>query len=370
MNCTKTLQSIKLHFRQSHEDGVRDGYFILPTTIEYDYKTWIKLDQKIVISSNGTKIWYIYEDDDTFNFIRHRPSTEGPAVIRADGVMEYFENGMLHRPSTEGPAVIFPNGNLLYFENGMLHRSSTEGPAVICICGDGEGGDFDSGINNSEYHQYYDEHRFDECYHNFIVTHWNSGDRLYYFNGEHHRPSSEGPAVICTDGDQFYYENNNLHRPSADGPAVIYNGIMLYYVNGHLHRPSADGPAVISSDGSYVYFDNDDIHRSSLEGPAIFSPCNSNHSYFIMERYFDDRHIEDLLDKTRFRKELFTMEFRIAIMNKNTIDWNQEYKFYYNHNIIHRQSNEGPAITVGDIHLYIENGDLTSLGDDVQTNNS
>jgi len=70
------------------------------------------------------------------------------------------------------------------------------------------------------------------------------GYQIYYKNGDLHRPSLEGPAVICPakpdcDGSacvsyyQKYYKNGDLHIPSLKGPVIIYiTGDQLYYENG------------------------------------------------------------------------------------------------------------------------------------------
>ena len=54
-------------------------------------------------------------------------NTRGPAVILADGSVEYYVNGKCHR--TDGPAVIQADGRTEYWVNGKLHR--TDGPAII-----------------------------------------------------------------------------------------------------------------------------------------------------------------------------------------------------------------------------------------------
>ena len=158
-----------------------------------------------------------------------------PSIIYRNGDQEYYKNGQRHRPSCEGPAVIRPakpdcngvacvNGYQAYYENGRCHRPSLEGPAVIHV----------------------------------------NGNRIYYENGQRHRPSLEGPAVICpakpdcngavtgVNDYQAYYKNGKLHRPFIEGPAVIrptkpdYNGVgvngyQMYYENGKLLKPFIEG---------------------------------------------------------------------------------------------------------------------------------
>jgi len=57
-------------------------------------------------------------------------ATFSPAVIRPskldcngfviNGSKKYYENDKIHRPSREGPAVIRSNGDEFYYENGEL----------------------------------------------------------------------------------------------------------------------------------------------------------------------------------------------------------------------------------------------------------
>ena len=42
---------------------------------------------------------------------------DGPAIIREDGTMEWWKNGILHRE--DGPAIIYPNGNMEWYSNGF-----------------------------------------------------------------------------------------------------------------------------------------------------------------------------------------------------------------------------------------------------------
>jgi len=51
---------------------------------------------------------------------RARRSGTGPAVILADGQMEWYRNGQLHRE--DGPAVIFADGTVKWLRHGKEHR--------------------------------------------------------------------------------------------------------------------------------------------------------------------------------------------------------------------------------------------------------
>ena len=53
--------------------------------------------------------------------------TDGPALIRANGVQAWCLNGERHR--TDGPAYISTDGSQAWYLNDLLHR--TDGPAII-----------------------------------------------------------------------------------------------------------------------------------------------------------------------------------------------------------------------------------------------
>jgi hypothetical protein len=96
--------------------------------------------------TNGNKYWC------NDNGELHR--TDGPAIERKDGQLEWWVNGELHR--TDGPAIEWSDGDRYWYFNDKIHR--TDGPAV-------------------EYA---------------------NGDRCWYFNNKIHR--TDGPAVECTNG--------------------------------------------------------------------------------------------------------------------------------------------------------------------------
>lgn len=73
---------------------------------------------EISISRLGTKIWRLGGE-------RHRE--DGPAVIYANGSVEYWQNGQLHR--LDGPAIMDADGLQEHFQYNLIHRE--DGPAVI-----------------------------------------------------------------------------------------------------------------------------------------------------------------------------------------------------------------------------------------------
>ena len=55
----------------------------------------------------------------------HNP--HGPAVVHADGSIEYWINDQLH--NSDGPAIVYVDGHKEYYINGNLHNP--DGPAVV-----------------------------------------------------------------------------------------------------------------------------------------------------------------------------------------------------------------------------------------------
>ena len=66
-----------------------------------------KNQPKCIISSNGSKAWYL-------NGKRHRE--DGPAVERSNGSKAWYLNDKLHRE--DGPAVEHPGGFKSWYLNG------------------------------------------------------------------------------------------------------------------------------------------------------------------------------------------------------------------------------------------------------------
>ena len=58
-----------------------------------------------------------------------------PAVIRADGIQEWYQNGERHRVS--GPAIVFADGAEMWYQHGKLHRDGDQ-PAIVSPNGDRE----------------------------------------------------------------------------------------------------------------------------------------------------------------------------------------------------------------------------------------
>ena len=74
----------------------------------------------VVVDDAGTTRWH----KDAKCTILHREN--GPAIERADGHKEWWQNGQRHR--IDGPAVEWWDGDKSWWQNGKRHR--TDGPAI------------------------------------------------------------------------------------------------------------------------------------------------------------------------------------------------------------------------------------------------
>ena len=74
----------------------------------------------VTVDDAGTTRWF----KDAKCTIRHREN--GPAIERADGHKEWWQNGKRHR--TDGPAIEWWDGDKSWWQNGQRHR--TDGPAI------------------------------------------------------------------------------------------------------------------------------------------------------------------------------------------------------------------------------------------------
>ncbi|MBL4898279.1 MAG: hypothetical protein JKX76_01400 [Colwellia sp.] len=190
MELLKVYIIIKSHFRIKADGSDRRSNLTLPESKSQTGSGLGKLPS--VIRANGTQIYYKHDlqykhklaqrnksPNRTNLFCRmgkyHRPSLEGPAVIRYEKgpttfnmYQAYYENGKLHRPSDQGPAIIRLDGSNEYYEIGERHRPSRDGPAIISM----------------------------------------DGNQEYYDKGKRHRPFREGPAIVRVNGSHTYYENN------------------------------------------------------------------------------------------------------------------------------------------------------------------
>ena len=78
-----------------------------------------------MITDDGEQ-WWVEPSKRLFARTLHRDN-DLPALIGADGSMEWYQHGKLHREN--GPAFIGPEGDQAWFYNGEPHRN--DGPAKI-----------------------------------------------------------------------------------------------------------------------------------------------------------------------------------------------------------------------------------------------
>nr|WP_297502381.1 hypothetical protein [Ferrovum sp.] len=173
--------------------------------------------------ANGDKEWYQ-------NGLRYRE--DGPSIDCVSGYRAWYRNGQLHRE--DGPAVERADGTVEYWINDGLHRE--DGPAVERADG------------RKEWWIKGELHREDGP----AVEHAN-GDKIWFLHGDIHR--EDGPAFERADGRKEWWIKGELHR--EDGPAVEYaNGDKIWFLHGDIHRE--DGPAVERADGTAEYWLNDE----------------------------------------------------------------------------------------------------------------
>tara|TARA_R110000868_G_scaffold60676_2_gene184980 strand:+ start:2602 stop:3234 length:633 start_codon:yes stop_codon:yes gene_type:complete len=154
------------------------------------------MTQYIWIDEKGNKAYF----SDKEMTIRHRE--DGPALETVDGLMHWYNNGLLHRK--DGPAMYIPYEYI--DSNGKLRV------------------------------------------HKIRIIKW-------FLDGKLHRVG--GPAVIHPNGDTTWYHNGLLHR--TDGPAVVDKNCKSWYIYGKLHRE--DGPAIEGDKGNQWYIHGQTVTR-------------------------------------------------------------------------------------------------------------
>jgi len=199
------------------------------------YQVFKKLGYVDHISQDRWRIGNRYYNDQ-FQF--HR--LDGPAIERADGGKQWYQNGERHR--LDGPAIEGADGGKHWYQNDKRHR--LDGPAI-------EGAD-----GGKHWYQNDKRHRLDGPAAEFA-----NGSKQWYQNGKSHR--LDGPAIEDADGTKAWYQNDKLHR--LDGPAAEFaNGRKYWYQNGKLHR--LDGPAVEFANGDKSwYIDGQEYKQSQFK---------------------------------------------------------------------------------------------------------
>jgi hypothetical protein len=175
-----------------------------------------------VLFFSGYQEWYFN------NKLGRSPSSDGPAIIHPEAIMEYFVDGVRHR-SEERPAIININGSRAYFENGQPHRLN--GPAIIC----------------------------------------SNGQKEWWQYGVLHRPIDEGPAIIYSSGNAEWwlqgtliaiYQKKKLYKRKEKHLAEFANEIDPSFIilkTPEPLRPNSicEGP----NNGNLVYYFHDECNE-------------------------------------------------------------------------------------------------------------
>ena len=235
----------------------------------YDYTKFYKMidGKKVLHRENGPAVVSIFGDDEYYrNGLLHRDG-DLPAFIDYRGkVQRYFKHGVMTREGDKpseynygdirytndkgvlhrenGPAVITADGIENWYFNGKLHRDGVK-PAI-----------YNKDMTIVKYYKHGNLHRDGD-----LPASIENGRTSYYRNGKLHR-DGDLPAIICKTGSTYYYKNGKLHR-DGDMPAKIEaNGTEIYYKDGNIHR-DGDKPAVITKNGVKSYYTND--NRTKVE---------------------------------------------------------------------------------------------------------
>jgi hypothetical protein len=137
-----------------------------------------------------------------------------PAIIRANGEMEWYAHGKLHRDNDK-PAIITKNAKYWYCD-GKLHRDSDK-PAIIR--------EINPGIFNES----------------------------WYVNGKKHRDFDQ-PAIIRPGRDKYWFVNNKLHRESDDPSIILNNGSKFWHKNGILIKQHIVPSVCMCDSDQHNYF--------------------------------------------------------------------------------------------------------------------
>ena len=225
-----------------------------------------------------------------------------PAVVYADGTMEWRRERRLHRDHDK-PAIIKSDGSQEWYQSGQLHRDNDQ-PAVVSSYKSAKCLDEPmnwycdprtrSGkVSSKKYMIHIQNHEIDLCLgqpsrsnvFNLVSTSKTdvpdpdrdaSFKKMWYVRGKLHR-DNDLPAVIHAIGTKKWYQDGILHR-DHDRPAIEHaDGRLEWVCKGIRHR--SNGPAIVWPDGSTFYFQNGKLHR------------NDGQPAFIPSLFFPDSHV-------------------------------------------------------------------------------
>lgn len=255
--------------------------------------------------------------------------------------IKFFRQGLLNDPKNKTPAVQYPDGGYEHYKNGKLHYR--KGYAVSYS--DGTLEHHINGLlhNRKEYAQITP----DGTKRSFIKG------KLESINGlpsvilpdgtkEWHRHDllnrcNDLPSIERPDGTKEWYKNGIKHR--RRGPAKISPDGRFFYKNGKLHR--SNGPAVKMKNGRVEHYYNGLLHRD--KNPAIIEPSGLRMWYFMGKLHSYDGNPSVIYPDGTIEYHLNGQKHRVdnpAIIRSNgTREW---YKNDKRHNA------SGPAIVYPD----------------------
>lgn len=145
-----------------------------------------------------------------------------PAVVRANGDLEWFCDDAVHRDDRDKPAVRRTSGVSEWRRHGKLHREG-DLPAVV--------------FHDLRPH---------------IVATARRPHREWWVDGRRHRAGGL-PAVERADGGDEFWENGLRHRAGGLPAVIMHTGRQEWWEFGLLHR-NGDLPAVVHGDGTAEWF--------------------------------------------------------------------------------------------------------------------
>ncbi|HEX3863663.1 MAG TPA: hypothetical protein VHY35_18425 [Stellaceae bacterium] len=303
----------------------------------------------------------------------HRDPDEGPAWIdtNRDGLQieEFYWYGQLHRPAEHGPALLHKErgGNIIkevYCEHGQRHRDPKAGPALLAR---------ENGQQTEEYSVQGALHREVEDGPAATVLDLNTGALIletYNMNGEYHRIG--GPAIIATNREgqgirsEEYFEHGQRHRPSSEGPAIWCtdsSGNIVqesYHEHGKCHRDPAQGPAWAGiQDGEHIeaYMVHGEHHRPENDGPAV-THRDPETDRVTRQEYAHDGEYHRVggpafIEYQPDGSPSLESWYRHGIRHRDPLDgpaliWNSDisgetYEEFFEGGMIHREPTQGPA---------------------------
>ena len=78
--------------------------------------------------------YYTLTSDHQAGRVVYHNDKDQPAIIRANGDQQWYQDGHLHREGDQ-PAIILANGNQYWYQHDQLHRGGDQ-PAIILANGD------------------------------------------------------------------------------------------------------------------------------------------------------------------------------------------------------------------------------------------